>query len=139
MKSPTDHSSLERRVQLAALWTATTITIALVDLFSLYREDVRAQIESGTIFVFDIGPGFLLGVLVYVLVPTLMIPLSVALPRRSNRVISIVAAALMAVTIVGGAIGEWSYYILGSAVEIILLGAVITQAIRWRAPASTNE
>jgi hypothetical protein len=34
-------------------------------------------------------------------------------------------------TIVAGAVGEWSYYILGSAVEIALLAAVVYYAWTW--------
>jgi hypothetical protein len=123
--------SLHTRVLLASLWIACIIAVAFVDLFSLYRSDVRAQIDSGTIFVFDIGPSFLLGVIIYVLVPTLMIPLSIALPRRTNRIVNIVVAVLFAITVAGGAVGEWGYYVLASVVEIILLAAIVVVSTRW--------
>ncbi|CAN5653025.1 hypothetical protein BH24ACT5_BH24ACT5_13640 [soil metagenome] len=40
-------------------------------------------------------------------------------------------AALYMVTILGGAIGEWNYYVLGSAVEVVLLAMVIRHARHW--------
>lgn len=68
----------------------------------------------------------------YVVLPTLMIPLSLMLPRRVNRTATIVVAVLFLVTIVGSAIGEMGYYVLGSAVEAALLIIVMVLAVRWR-------
>jgi len=38
---------------------------------------------------------------------------------------------MYAVTITVGAIGEWSYYILGSAIEAALLAAIVYYAWTW--------
>ena len=115
------------------------IAVAFVDIFGLFRPDIRAQIENGTIYIFEIGQGFLLGAIIYVLIPTLMIPLSLVLPRRANRLTNIIVASLFLVTIIGGAIGEWGYYVLGSAFEAVLLIGVIILAARWRNPALSAE
>ena len=48
-----------------------------------------------------------------------------------NRIANIVLGTLYAVTIVAGAIGEWNYYILASAIEVALLAAVIYYASTW--------
>jgi hypothetical protein len=123
---------IDDRILVSALWATTMIAVVFVDLFSLYRADVRAQIESGSIYVFDISPGFLLGVIIYVLIPTLMIPLTLALPRRANRVINIIVGSLFLITVIGGAVGEWSYYVLASAIEVVLLLAIVRIALRWK-------
>ncbi len=123
---------IDDRVIVSSLWMATMIAVAFVDLFSLYRADVRAQIDSGSIYVFDIGPGFLLGVIIYVLIPTLMIPLTLVLPRRANRVTNIIVGSLFLITVIGGAVGEWSYYVLASAIEVVLLLAIVRVALRWK-------
>jgi Zn-dependent protease with chaperone function len=60
-----------------------------------------------------------------------MIPLSIALPRRTNRIVNIVVAVLFAITVAGGAVGEWGYYVLASVVEIILLAAIVVVSARW--------
>ncbi len=124
---------VDTRVRLAALWTTIMIIVAFVDIFSLYRADVRASIEAGQLFVFEIGEGFLLGVTMYVALPTLMIAASVLLPRRAVRALTFVIAPLFAVTIVGAALGEMGYYVLGSALELILLAVIMVIAVRWRA------
>lgn len=50
-----------------------------------------------------------------------------------NRVVNVVVAAAYALTIAGSAVGEWNYFILGSAVEAILLALVIHHAWTWPA------
>ena len=136
---PTTSNSFDTRIVVSSLWVATMIAVAFVDIFSLFRPDIRAQIESGSIYVFEIGQGFLLGAIIYVLIPTLMIPLTLVLPRRANRLTNIIVASLFMVTIIGGAIGEWGYYVLGSAFEAILLVGVIVLAARWTKPAVLAE
>ena len=136
---PTTSNSLDTRIVVSSLWVATMIAVAFVDIFGLFRPDIRAQIESGSIYVFEIGQGFLLGAIIYVLIPTLMIPLTLVLPRRANRLTNIIVASLFMVTIIGGAIGEWGYYVLGSAFEAILLVGVLVLAARWTKPAVLAE
>jgi hypothetical protein len=119
------------RIKIAALWTSMLFVFVYVDLFSLYRSDVRADIEAGKIFAFTIGQGFLLGVTLYIVVPSLMLFLSLVLSVRVTRMANIVVAVLYAVTVVGGAVGEWNYYILGSIIEAALLAGVVYYAWTW--------
>lgn len=100
------------RVRIAALWTSTLFVFVYVDLFSMFRADIRADIEAGKMFAFSIGQGFLLGATTYILIPSLMLSLSLVLPAQAARMTNIVVAALYAITIAGGAVGEWNYYIL---------------------------
>lgn len=119
------------RIKIAALWTSMMFVFAYVDLFSMYRADIRADIEAGEMFAFTIGQGFLLGVTIYIVVPSLMLFLSLILPVRVTRIASMIVAVLYAVTIAGGAIGEWNYYILGSLTEVALLAGVVYYAWTW--------
>ncbi|MGE5460431.1 MAG: hypothetical protein ACM3WR_07380 [Solirubrobacterales bacterium] len=50
---------------------------------------------------------------------------------RINRVVNIALSVVYALTIIGGAIGEWNYYLLGSASEVVLLAAVAYYAWSW--------
>ena len=43
------------RVKISALWTAMLFVFVYVDLFSLYRPDVRADIASGQLAGFTIN------------------------------------------------------------------------------------
>lgn len=119
------------RIKLSALWTSMLFVFAYVDLFSLYRPDFRADLEAGEIGGFDIDRPFLLATTVYVVIPSLMVFLALVLRPRVDRIANIALAVVYALTIVAGAIGEWSYYVLGSVVEVALLGAVVFEAWTW--------
>jgi hypothetical protein len=119
------------RVKIAALWASMLFVFVYVDLFSLYRADIRADIAAGKMSAFTIGQGFLFGVTIYVVVPSLMVFLSLVLPVRVTRMANLILAVLYVVTIAGGAIGEWNYYIVGSIIEGALLAGVVYFAWTW--------
>jgi hypothetical protein len=130
------------RITISALWTTMLFVFAYVDLFSLYRPDIRAAIEAGEVSGFTIGEAFLLGATVYVLIPSLMVVGALVLRPRAARITSLVLSAAYALTILVGAIGEWGYYVLGSAVEVALLAAIAHRAWTWprdTAPASVGR
>jgi hypothetical protein len=125
------------RIKIAALWSSMMFVFVCVDLFSMYRGDVRADIEAGKIAAFTIGQGYLFGVTMYILVPSLMVFLSLVLSVRVTRMASIVVAVLYALTIAGSAVGEWNYFILGSLAEAALLAGVVYYAWTW--PKATDS
>ena len=104
---------------------------AYVDLFSLYRPDFRADLEAGEIGGFTVNQAFLVGTTAYVVIPSLMVFGALVLRPRINRIVNIGWASSMRSPIVAGAIGEWSYYVLGSAVEVALLAAIVYYAWTW--------
>ena len=126
-----DESEVNVRIKISALWAAMLFVFAYVDLFSLYRPDFRAGIEAGEIAGFTIGQGFLLGTTVYILIPSLMVFLALVLRPQINRIANIALSVVYALTIIGASIGEWSYWILGSAVEVGLLAAIVYYAWTW--------
>lgn len=61
-----------------------------------------------------------------------MVFLSLVLRPRVNRIVNIVVALVYAVSIIALCIGEgWVYYLLGSAVEVVLLVAIVRTAWTW--------
>ncbi|MGJ8628824.1 MAG: DUF6326 family protein [Sulfitobacter sp.] len=119
------------RFQLSALWTSILFIFAYVDLFSLYRPDVRAGLDAGKVAVFEVSETFLLAVTLYVTIPSLMVFLCLVMAPRVNRIANIVIAVLYAITIAGAAIGEWHYYVFGSVLEVILLCWIVVRAYKW--------
>src|SRR3990172_7031780 len=119
------------RIKISALWTAMLFVFAYVDLFSLYRADFRADVEAGEIGGVTVNQSFLLGTTVYVVIPSLMVFCALILRPRVNRIANIVLSIVYALTIIAGAIGEWNYYILGSAIEVALLAAIVYYAWTW--------
>ena len=119
------------RMKISALWTAMLFVFAYVDIFSLYRPDFRAVIEAGVIGGFALSQSFLVGTTAYVVIPSLMVFGALVLRPRVARIASIALSGIYALTIIAGAIGEWNYYILGSAIEVALLAAIAYYAWTW--------
>jgi hypothetical protein len=119
------------RIKISALWTSMLFVFAYVDLFSLYRPDFRADVEAGEIGGFTINQWFLLGTTAYVVIPSLMVFCVLILRPRVNRIANVALSIIYALTIVASAIGEWNYYILGSAIEAALLAAIGYYAWTW--------
>jgi hypothetical protein len=124
-------SNVNVRIKISALWTSMLFVFAYVDLFSLYRPDFRADLEAGEIGGFTVNQSFLLGTTVYVVIPSLMVFCALTLRPRVARIANIALGLVYALTIIAGAIGEWNYYILGSAIEVALLAAVVYYAWTW--------
>ncbi len=68
------------------------LVLAHVDLFSLYRSDVRVDLAAGRVGPFDVNDSFLVLATVYVLVPAVMVYLSLAMPPRIGRPVLIAVA-----------------------------------------------
>ncbi|MGH3057591.1 MAG: DUF6326 family protein [Gaiellaceae bacterium] len=125
------------RIKISALWTSVLFVFAYVDLFSLYRPDFRADLEAGEVGGFTVNQSFLLGTTVYVVIPSLMVFCALILRPRVNRIANIALSIVYALTIIVGAIGEWNYHIVGSAIEVALLSAIVFYAWTWPESNST--
>lgn len=74
-----------------------------------------------------------------VVIPSLMVFCALILRPRINRIANIALGIVYALTIIAGAIGEWNYYILGSAIEVVLLTTIVYYARTWpESPPSTT-
>jgi hypothetical protein len=122
-------SNVNVRIKISALWTSMLFVFAYVDLFSLYRADVRADLEAGEVGGFTVNQFFLLGTTAYVVIPSLMVFCALILRPRVNRIANIALGIVYALTIIAS--GEWNYYILGSAIEVALLAALVYYAWTW--------
>ena len=119
------------RIKISGLWASMLFVFAYVDLFSLYRPNVRADLEAGEIGGFTVNQSFLLGTTVYVVIPSLMVFGVLILQPRVNRIANIALGCVYALTVVAAASDEWTYYILGSVIEVALLAAIVYYAWTW--------
>ncbi|CAN5400538.1 hypothetical protein BH23ACT6_BH23ACT6_04650 [soil metagenome] len=130
-------TTVDVKLVLSALWVTMLMVFAYVDIFGFYRADVLQAALDGTVGTtgLPVNQAFLTATLVYILLPSLMVALSLVLKPRVNRILNIFLSLLYVVTIVVSCIGEsWVYYLLGSAVEVVLLLAIARTAWTWPAP-----
>jgi Family of unknown function (DUF6326) len=116
------------RIKISALWTVMLFVFAYVDIFGLFRPDFRADVEAGVVSGFTVNQTFLLVTTIYIMIPSLMVFGALVLRPRINRIVNIALGIIYATTIIAGAVGEWSYYVLGSAIEVALLAAIVHYA-----------
>jgi hypothetical protein len=122
------------KIVLAGLWTAMLFVFAYVDIFAYLRGDVLRAALDGKVASLDVDVNqvFLTATLIYILVPSLMVVLSLLLKPRVNRLSNLTISLVYIVTIGLSCIGEtWAYYLIGSVVEVLLLAMVARSAWRW--------
>jgi hypothetical protein len=127
-------TGIDVKTVLSGLWIAMLIVFAYGDIFGLFRADVLRAALDGRMAATGVAVDqlFLVFTDVYVLIPTLMVVLSLILRPRVNRRLNVAIALVYAVSIVASCIGEgWAYYLLGSAVEVVLLAAIVRTAWTW--------
>ncbi|MFA6300596.1 MAG: DUF6326 family protein [Nocardioides sp.] len=122
---------LDPRLVISGLWTAMLFVFAYVDIFGFFRADVIEGALAGEVSGagFEIDQVFLALTTLYILVPSLMVAATLVLPQRINRPLNLVVAPVYILTIVASMVGEtWAYYLMGSVVEVVLLGCIILTA-----------
>ena len=120
------------KLKLATLWASLMFLIIYLDYFHLYMPGKIEDIQTGSVFVFDITQGFLMAALAMVTIPALMIFLSVALPAMVNRWANIIIAAINIPLILFNLAGEaWMHMVIGAAVQVVLLCLIIRYAWQW--------
>ena len=85
------------KLVLSALWITMLFVFAYVDIFGFYRADVLNAALDGKVATtaFTVNQIFLTFTLVYILLPTVMVVLSLLLRPRLNRIINIAVSLYM--------------------------------------------
>lgn len=125
------YPALDIRLKIAGLWVSVLLVFAYVDIFSLFRADVLEGIARYQMAGLEITQTFLALTTIYIVIPSVMVALTLFLPRRANKRANAGLALLYILTIAASCIGEtWIYYLLGSAVEIVLLMVLVRMAYK---------
>ena len=130
------------RITLSALWTSMLFVFAYVDIFGFWRADVirGALAKKVPVSGFAIDQRFLVLTTIYILIPALMIAATMLMPARITRMANIGVSVVYLVSVLAFTIGEsWAYYLVGSAVECLLLIIIALVAWRWPREATTTR
>jgi Family of unknown function (DUF6326) len=126
-------TKLDVKIVLSGLWISMLMVFAYVDIFGFFRADMIKGALAGKLPVagFAINQRFLVLTTIYILIPSLMVVVALVAPARMNRMLNIVIAALYTASILVGMGDPWKYYVLGSAVEVVLLIVIIRVSVKW--------
>lgn len=126
------------KIRLSALWATLLFLYIYVDIFGFFKPGVIEDILNGRVWEFDISQGWALGAMILMMIPSLMVFLSLALPAVANRWANIFVSGLYIVVGVGTMVGEtWVYYFVGHVTGIVLLLLIAWYAWRWPRQAAT--
>jgi hypothetical protein len=137
-----DHTSLHDlkvhvKLKLSALWAAVMFCYAYGDYFGLY---VPGQLKGMLAGQGPIGPtsqGTLVATSLLMAVPGVMVFLSIVLPPRLNRWLNILLGTFYSVVVLITLPGSWAFYMMLSAIEVLLTATIVWHAWRW--PRQTGE
>ncbi len=127
-------TQVDVKLVLSALWIAMLFVFAYVDIFGFFRADILNAAIEGEVASTGLAANqvFFIAALIYILLPTLMVVLSLVLTPRVNRITNIAVSLFYAAAVLVSCIGEtWVYYLIGSAVEAVLLLAIARTAWKW--------
>lgn len=130
------------KVVVSGLWVAMLFAFAYVDILGFFRADILENALDGKVAgtSFKANQLFLAYSTVYVLIPILMVAASLLITPHLNRILNVVVSLVYLVTVVGACVGEQHvYYLLGSAVEVVLLAAIARIAWTWPAPVAASR
>jgi len=127
-----DDVKINVKIKLAALWATVMFIYVYVDIFGFYKPGIIEEIIAGEVAGIQINQVFLLGALILMIIPSLMVFLSLALPAKVNRWVNIIVGIFYIVVVLGFLIGEsHAFYIFGSIVEAVLLLLIVWYAWKW--------
>ncbi|WP_454132322.1 DUF6326 family protein [Microbacterium lacticum] len=124
------------QAKLAAAWTSFVFLYVYVDILAFYKPGVVDDILIGVVWEFDITPTWAITALTLLAIPIFMVVLSMTLPARANRITNLIVASLQVPFAAFNAVGQlgesWMYfYLLGVALELILLALILRYAWTW--------
>lgn len=124
------------QAKLAAAWASFMFLYVYVDILAFYKPGVVDDILVGIVWEFDITQTWALTALTLLAIPILMVVLSMTLPARVNRITNLIAASIQVPFAAFNAVGEvgkpWMFfYILGVALELIVLAFILRSAWAW--------
>lgn len=130
----------DMKTRLSALWIFAILNYLYADVLGLYSTETIEAIMAGSVGGIVFTPAFMLGAAVLMETAMIMVPLSLLLPYRANRIANIIAGlihttAVFSSMFVGTA--PEPYYIFFGSIEIVTTLLIIWFAWRWPNPAKS--
>jgi Family of unknown function (DUF6326) len=136
-----DNPPIPVQAKLAAAWTSFMFLYVYVDILAFYKPGVVDDILVGVVWEFDITQTWAITALTLLAIPIFMVVLSMTLPARANRITNLIVASVQVPFAAFNAVGQvgepWMYfYVLGVALEVIVLAFILRSAWTWPRTAS---
>ncbi len=126
-------AKIDVKIKLAGLWASLMFCYVYGDYFGLYKPGKLDNMLHGRMGPLgEVTQGVLLGTSIMMAIPALMVYLCLAMKpiasRWANIVLALAYAAIMVLTMRGGA---WNFYLFYGVVEILLCLLIVGHAWKW--------
>lgn len=119
------------RLKLAALWTSLMSCYIYGDYFGLYVPGKLRGVLNGDGPIGPTTQGTLVGASMLLAVPALMIALSLLLPSRVCRIVTIILGSFYMLVMAATMTDAWWFYKAMGVIEIAISVATVVLAWRW--------
>jgi len=121
------------KVRLSVLWVTLMLFYIYADILGFYSPGVIEKVISGEIEGIQVSEGFLLGMAVWMAIPSVMVILSLTLKANVNRLLNIIAGfasflALATTFFVGELSGRYTFQ---AVIEAVLITSIVWNAWKW--------
>jgi hypothetical protein len=131
-KPALQHTPIDIKIKLAALWAATVLCYIYCDYFELYVPGKLTGMLAGKMG--PLGPvtqSVLLGTSVMLAVQCVMVYLALALKPAISKWLNIVLGLVFALMMLVVIQGAWTFYQFFGIIETALLLTIVWQAWTW--------
>ena len=126
-----------KQKKLSTMWTVVSLNMIGADVLASYIPGTQDEVEKFAGGKENVKYFMLSGAIIYE-VPISMIFLSRYLPYKVNRWTNVAAAALTALTVIGGGSTE-PHYIFMATAETLTLSYIVWTALKWPDPEITKK
>ncbi|SKB30891.1 DUF6326 family protein [Luteibacter sp. 22Crub2.1] len=120
------------RLKLAALWTSLMSCYIYGDYFGLYVPGKLQGVLNGDGPIGPTSQGTLVGASMLLAAPALMIALSLLLPVRACRIVTIILGIFYTLVMAATMTDAWWFYKAMGVIEMTI--SLITVGLAWRWP-----
>ena len=123
------------KIKLALLWAAVMFCYAYGDFLGIYNPGFIEQLIAGEMLGIQITQVLLLGLAIYMAIPSVMVFLPIILKAKANRWANIVVGIVYTVTILVtgfmAIIDGVAFYVFLAIVEAVLTVLIVRYAWTW--------
>lgn len=128
-----DDEKINIKIKLSLLWVTLMLFYIYADILGFYSPGVIEKVVLGEIEGIQITQGFLLGMAIWMAIPSVMVILSLTMKAKANRLLNIIAGLVSLLALAATFfVGEFSArYTFQAIIEAVLIASIVWSAWTW--------
>lgn len=128
-----ENVKINLKLKLSVLWVTLMLFYIYADILGFYSPGVIEKVVSGEIEGIQITQGFLLGMAIWMAIPSVMVILSLTMKAKASRLLNIIAGLVSLLALAATFfVGEFSArYTFQAVIEAVLIVSIVWSAWKW--------